>query len=1420
MRAYRAQSAFSAIEILIAVTLFALIITAISPLFTAASRSWEKDRKLKEMIQRSRDTMDFMVNELKKTNNIIDGTDANLSTADVLDSYYVVFGTSGEEIYLDNRNSGYKMDNPALFNAGIQSGGFAGDYDGTATGIATYSFTTPLNGFYDIYGYFLSTADATASISLYDGANADISSTFSQSSSNALKWYKVCDSDITTTDCGANRIDLSTAGPYSIRVARSVGTSNLLVDGYKLVYRGNRHKVFYYNAAANKITYGSDNGGFAALALNPALLDFVSPVGASPVFSYFQSNGVTPATSASNVALVKIVFQVIDPEGKLQPFVLRAGVDIRSAVEGNTGAGVSGNKLVINEINLQTPNKVLGFNNFDGTISNMDNDNFGWETENLLTGRDYGWLSMLENFDDGEADPPSGWFTGGQGTWATEVDATAPKPAGNRVYSGIGNANTNQRNNKYFYESSENLKWEFQFRVAAQGALEDDQFGGARKCSTFGVYLRSDDPTLDNKNLVYVEFLRKGATCAGGTAYVRVAKREASYLAISGDVVSLATFDDGNWHTAVVRDMWGKISVSLDGTTYINAQNYNSGAQQITNTNLLPLRKAIFVWSNSHVHFDDLKITSYDFKPVAYLTDFEGLYSDWFSLSPAGSPGVCGWATGTITSGPGSAYSGTRAAATNPAGNYNQNCEEEWYHYPVNMQPSLLRFSFPFVHFFSWQDYPAAQTADCVVAQRANNTATQYYVNEANVFPLDANGQVITAPLNSFQVPPGAYDATCSNAIAFFNGKRAWTNNHQPGWTEIAYPIPEFNDSTVMRVTLPFASDNTATVAAGHYVDDVKAYPGGEWERMDTPTGPGTCFNGSYCWGMVDGGPDYSNYQHNALETPTVITPAWTQKVALSWVQWRDFEAATTFYDGGFVEYSLNNGQTWTQFTDLELSVGYDPCVIGSDPDLLSPTYCTIPSTGAVCQNNAGNFTYCNELQGYNGWTFDDQSWVKVTATLTGAGLANNEVKFRFHFASDNVNTAEGWFIDDVKVTASPQTNYDWIELYNPTPYNVDAVNFRIVMEHSYQDAPVAYDVLSGDAANGSGSTVIGPYGYAIITANTPSGSTNVYDGISFTLPPESAQARRLTIDDNAFGTLGLQNKFGKLQLQYNNGNLVDEVDYNVVFYDDMENYAGGSAASDYMRFYSVQDWGNSTHWAVGTPVSGNGPGRDHTRNAPGTGNVWFLCTDPANTTCEDYVNGAETGLIPQSFNFSGASVSNPPYLEFYFWNNVDNNNRRDGMLLEVSTTGGSDFVQDPANPDTIQLAGNLLNPGYYSRTINQASNVLNGLFTYSRDITTWTQVTANLSAYTAQIINLRFMFGADNGTSAGGPFLDDIAVYYDWGNLNTNWDGVTPVLTNTLERKNWNGDSSDRNNWAASIAPNNAAPIIGTPNGRNSVTQ
>lgn len=352
------EKGITAVEILIAIALVSIIVAVLSPMFTATSRVWDKDKRLKEMAQKARDAMDLMTYELKKSNGIIDGTTANLSTADVLDAYYVVFSSAGEEFYLDDKNSGYTTNGVAGFTPGAKPGGFAGDYDETSAGYATYSylFATLLPGAYDIHAYYIATA-TTLRLNVLENEAVVYNTTYDQSGVG-----------FTTTSTGASWDQLSTAtnltqqnGAIGVTCSSPPCSPKGIVDAFKFVYKGFRHKVFYYDTTGgNKITYGSDAFGFAGLVNNPSLLSNVTPIGSTAIFSYYQADGATPATSPSNAALIKIAFQINDPDGKVLPYQLRGQVELKS-----TGSGTQ-NKIIINEIDYQPPTFTTFSDNFDG----------------------------------------------------------------------------------------------------------------------------------------------------------------------------------------------------------------------------------------------------------------------------------------------------------------------------------------------------------------------------------------------------------------------------------------------------------------------------------------------------------------------------------------------------------------------------------------------------------------------------------------------------------------------------------------------------------------------------------------------------------------------------------------------------------------------------------------------------------------------------------------------------------------------------------------------------------------------------------------------------------------------------------------------------------------------------------------------
>ena len=99
--------------------------------------------------------------------------------------------------------------------------------------------------------------------------------------------------------------------------------------------------------------------------------------------------------------------------------------------------------------------------------------------------------------------------------------------------------------------------------------------------------------------------------------------------------------------------------------------------------------------------------------------------------------------------------------------------------------------------------------------------------------------------------------------------------------------------------------------------------------------------------------------------------------------------------DGADMEYSLDNGQTWSR--------------LGSKGD------------GEAYSWNWFNSDSIEALQGKQGWTGNTSQWVTSRILLDTAVFRNaSGVKFRFHFASDSINRLEGIGVDDVKIYDAP----------------------------------------------------------------------------------------------------------------------------------------------------------------------------------------------------------------------------------------------------------------------------------------------------------------------------------------------------------------------------------------------------------------
>ena len=146
-------------------------------------------------------------------------------------------------------------------------------------------------------------------------------------------------------------------------------------------------------------------------------------------------------------------------------------------------------------------------------------------------------------------------------------------------------------------------------------------------------------------------------------------------------------------------------------------------------------------------------------------------------------------------------------------------------------------------------------------------------------------------------------------------------------------------------------------------------------------------------------GDDSGTTSDTSLESPVITAGAGPVSITLK--HKFDFEAGPgpgggfQNYDGGVIEISTNNGQTWQDVTQF----GPNPYTgnITNDPQSTNPL---VGRGGFVGQNG-----------GYPGYT-------NTTLDL-GNSLANQSFKLRFRIGSDEYQGAGGWDIDDISVTGA-----------------------------------------------------------------------------------------------------------------------------------------------------------------------------------------------------------------------------------------------------------------------------------------------------------------------------------------------------------------------------------------------------------------
>jgi hypothetical protein len=91
-----------------------------------------------------------------------------------------------------------------------------------------------------------------------------------------------------------------------------------------------------------------------------------------------------------------------------------------------------------------------------------------------------------------------------------------------------------------------------------------------------------------------------------------------------------------------------------------------------------------------------------------------------------------------------------------------------------------------------------------------------------------------------------------------------------------------------------------------------------------------------------------------------------------------------------------------------------------------------------------------------------------------------------------------------------------------------------------------------------------------------------------------------------------------------------------------------------------------------------------------------------------------------------------------------------DGAVLEISTDGGGTWSD---------LDAYITANGYNGTISSGFSNPLAGRHAWTGDLTTWTEVTVDLSSFSGQSVNIRWRLGCDSSVSDVGWYIDDVQI-------------------------------------------------------------
>ena len=183
-------------------------------------------------------------------------------------------------------------------------------------------------------------------------------------------------------------------------------------------------------------------------------------------------------------------------------------------------------------------------------------------------------------------------------------------------------------------------------------------------------------------------------------------------------------------------------------------------------------------------------------------------------------------------------------------------------------------------------------------------------------------------------------------------------------------------------------------------------------------------------------------------------------------------------FDGTVLEYSLDNGTTWTDILDAQGSVPADP--------------------GRITQNPY-NFTIRlftqSPIGGRRAWSGDNLVFQEMRVNL--AAFAGLNARFRWRFASDNSVVDVGVFLDTIRIAASLEPQALAIDTAGN---GVLQPNETVIIAPTWQNTTAAAIAATGALSNFTGpagptySITDGGAGYGTIAANGSASCTATSD--------------------------------------------------------------------------------------------------------------------------------------------------------------------------------------------------------------------------------------------------------------------------------------------------------------------------------------